>query len=320
MRHFLTIDSILQTIRFIWLPKVLKLMSNQPKSRTKYLNIVKQISGIDFEITSASQEINEQQVLHRLQSDQVVILRDQGKSIAQRIHKREQLLEARQQYNLEQIFSLGLEFIKDDSLLERVDLDWMMKFIELAKNGFTPTLHELWAKVLAKELVKPGSFSHRSLKTLSELSTKEAKVFYQAVKLVCRFGEESSARLITGVYKKPTLMSFFASNNRVTVNLSKHGLNYTQLITLIELGLVHQQEIESAAYQTNDEIKITHQNQVYDVAVKQKDVVFTYYKLTQAGYELSQLIKPTGDHKLVLDILSDFSHLLGSNIEIYSKA
>lgn len=294
-------------------------MSNQPSSRTKYLNIVKQITGIDFEVTSTSQDINEQNIFHHLANDQVVMLRDPSQSISQRIHKREQLLEARQQYNLEQIFSLAVEYVKDDSLLERIDLDWIMKYIELAKNSFTPTLHELWAKILARELVKPGSFSHRSLKTLSELSTKEAKIFYHAVKLICRFGEEHSGRLITGIYKKPTLMSIFAANNKFTVNLSKHGLNYSQLITLIEIGLIHQQEIESAAYQPKDELKVNYQGQTYDVAIKQKDVVFTYYKLTQAGYELSQLVKPAKDQKLIVDILSQFNQLVGNDVEVYNR-
>lgn len=295
-------------------------MTNQPNSRTKYLNIVKQITGIDFEITKHSEEISEQSIFHQLDKDEVVILRNDESTIAQRVQKREQLLEARQQYNLEQIFSLAVEYVKDDSLLERVDLDWIMKFIELAKLSYTPTLHELWAKILSHELVKAGSFSHRSLKTLSGLSTKEAKTFYQAVKLICRFGDEASGRIITGVYKKPTLISIFSSNSKVTLNLSKHGLGYTQLITLIELGLIHQQEIESAAYQPNSEIKVRFQNQSYDVAVKQKDVVFTYYKLTQVGYELSKLVKPAAEQKFMLEILNEFNHLLGSNIEFYGKA
>ncbi len=296
---------------------------NTASSRTKYLNLVKQLTGIDYEIVEKSdaqnEEINEQHILNHLANSDLVLLKDRNNPISQRISKREQILAARQQYNLEQIFSLALGHIDEDQLIERLDLDWIMKFVELAKQSYTPTMHELWSKILTLELVKQGSFSHKSLKTLSELSTKEAKIFYQAVKVLCRFGDEHAGRILTGVYKKPTLLNIFSNSGKLNVNLSQFGLSYTNLIALAELGLIYQQEIESAAYHLDDKIKLSCQGHTYDIFVAQKEVIFTYYKLTQAGYELSNLVKPTGDNTFIKQVLNEFSHLITSQMEITEK-
>ncbi len=293
-------------------------MTNSVDSRTKYLNLVKQLTGIDFEIATTHDQENK--VINRLKNDEVVLLRDPDLSISQRINKRDQITEARQQYNLEQIFSLALDYVKGDVLIDRLDLDWVMKFTDMAKCCYTPSMHELWAKILSVELVQQGSFSYRSLKTLAELGTKEAKIFYKAVKLMCRFNEEHSGRILTGIYKKPTLISLFSNTGKISLNLNQFGLSYTHLISLAELGLIHQQEIESAAYNVNDSLSIAQNKQSFNVTIKQKDIVFTYYKLTQSGYELSRLVNAPDDSEFLQYLLNDFTDLFDSNHQVATKA
>ncbi|MDA8621877.1 TIGR03899 family protein [Psychrosphaera sp.] len=294
-------------------------MNNSVNSRTKYLNLVKQLTGIDFEVTS-TEEAEGQTVINQLKNDENVLIRDVDSTIGQRINKRSQIIEARQQYNLEQVFSLALDHIKGDVLIDKLDLDWVMKFTELAKGCYTPSMHELWSKILSVELVQQGSFSYRSLKTLSELGTKEAKIFYKAVRLMCRFNDEQSGRLLTGLYKKPTLINIFSNTGKVNLNLNQFGLSYTHLISLAELGLIHQQEIESAPYNSKDTIKLSQNKQTFDVVVKQKDIVFTYYKLTQSGYELSRLVNPPNDADFINYLLKDFDDLLSGHYEVATKA
>lgn len=294
-------------------------MNNPVDSRTKYLNLVKQLTGIDFEITT-DEGIDEKRVINHLKNDEQVLIRDEESTINQRINKRSQINEARQQYNLEQIFSLALDHVKGDVLIDKLDLDWVMKFTNLAKNCYTPSMHELWSKILSVELVQQGSFSYRSLKTLSELGTKEAKTFYKAVRLMCRFNDEHSGRLLTGLYKKPTLINIFSSSGKVSLNLNQFGLSYTHLISLAELGLIHQQEIESAPYNSKDTLKLSQNKQSFDVVVKQKDVVFTYYKLTPSGYELSRLVNPPNDSDFINYLLRDFGELLSGNYNVTTKA
>ena len=219
-------------------------------------------------------------------------------------------MQSRQQNNLEQIYSLALEYINQDAQFDRLDLDWLMKFNDLALQSYSSTMQELWAKILAVELSNVGTFSYRSLKTLSEISTKEAMAFYKAVKLMTRVGDEKAGKIITGMYKKPTLMSIFAGNNRQTVNLSKFGLSYTLLMTLSELGLIYGQEIESAAYQVNDTIKVVYQSNTEVLKVDQKDVILTYYKFTQTGYELSKLVSVSEEPQYIAALTNQFANLV----------
>ena len=163
---------------------------------------------------------------------------------------------------------------------------------------------------MAVELSNSGSFAYKSLKILSELSTKEALLFYKAVNLLCRVGDDKSSKIITGIYKKPTLISIFSKSNRFSINLGKFGPPYTQLIALAEIGLIYEQEIESAPSRSNDTINLTYQGSNYRLKVKQNDVTITYYKLTQTGEELMKLVSQEKNNNFLSSLLNDFSLLL----------
>lgn len=278
-------------------------------SRAKYLALLKQTTSIELHIVSDDKLAEDDKSIRRVATGDHITLKSPNNTY-QRAQRRIQLEQSRQQNNLEQIFSLAVEYIGQDIHFDRIDLDWLMKFTELAKQSYSPTMQDLWSKILAVELSQQGAFSYRSLKTLSELSTKEALMFYKAVNLSCKIGEDKSNRIVTGVYKKPSLISIFSSNNRLTINLSKYGFSYTQLITLAELGLVYEQEIESAPYKADDVININYQNKSYKQKLKYNDVTMTYYKFTPAGNELAKLVNPEANKAYLTSLLNDFNSLL----------
>ena len=286
--------------------------TNLHPSRAKYLSLLKQTSGIELEIVAADQPQPDSKPLRQSASGDSIYLKHPDLPLNQRAARREQLVKSRQQNNLEQIFSLALEYVNQDAQFERLDLDWMMKFSDLASMSYSSTMHDLWAKILAVELSQPGTFSYRSLKTLSEISTKEAVLFYRSVRLLSRLGDEKGAKILTGVYKKPTLMSIFSASNRWAINLSKYGLSYPQLVTLSDLGLLYSQEIESAPYQAGDSLTWSYQGQNIQMKIKQKDVIFTYYKFTQTGLELSKLVAADADKQYLKALVADFKHLVDS--------
>jgi len=284
--------------------------SNLHPSRAKYLSLIKQTSGIELDIVPADQVQAEAKPLRESASGDHIYIKQGDLSLSQRAQRREQLVRSRQQNNLEQINSLAIEYVNQDAQFDRLDLDWMMKFNELACRSYSPTMHDLWAKILAVELSQPGTFSYKSLKTLSEISTKEAMLFYRSVKLMSRLGEEKGAKILTGVYKKPTLMSIFSTNNRQAINLSKFGMSYPQLVTLADLGLIYTQEIESAPYQIGQSLNLVYQGQNIRMKISQKDVIFTYYKFTQTGVELSKLVATEADKNYLQSLMSEFKSLI----------
>lgn len=282
-------------------------------ARSKYLSLLKQTTGIELDVVATEDLPADCKSLRQSESGEHIFVKNQQLNIVQRAQRREQLQKSRQQNNLENIFSMAVEYVNNDTQFERLDLDWLMKFSDLAMLSYSSTMQELWSKILAVEFGQPGTFSIRTLKTLADISTKEAVIFYTAVKLMCRIDEEKSAKILTGVYKKPTLMSMFSNNNRTSLNLSRHGLSYPKLMTLADLGLMHGQEIESAPYQQGQDLKLTYHGQPHQVKIKQKDVIFTYYKLTQTGYELSKLVTVDPDKNYIASLLAEFSNLVSTN-------
>jgi uncharacterized repeat protein (TIGR03899 family) len=181
-------------------------------------------------------------------------------------------------------------------------------------------MQELWAKILATEIIQPGTFSFRTLKALSEINSKEAMIFYRAVKLMTRVGDEKSGRIITGAYKKPTFMSMLVNRTRRSINLSKFGLAYPHIMTLADLGLIYNQEIESAPFQTKQILTLHFHSQVLNLTGKQKDIIVTYYKFTQTGYELSKLVSVEPEGEYLSTLLKEFSELISSNQAVNQTA
>ena len=284
-------------------------------SRAKYLALLKQTTSIELDIVPSDRLTEDDKSIRKVASGDHITLKSHNNTY-QRAQRRLQLEQSRQQNNLEQIFSLAIEYIGQDIHFDRIDLDWMMKFTDLAKRSYSATMQDLWAKILAVELGQQGAFSYRSLKTLSELSTKEAMLFYKAVNIATKVGEDRSQRIVTGAYKKPNLLSIFTANSRLSINLSKHGLSYTQLITLAELGLVYEQEIESAPYNSDDLVTINYQGKSYKLKAKHNDITITYYKFTPTGNELAKLVNQEANSSYLTSLLNDFSSLLESQSKI----
>lgn len=292
--------------------------SSTPPSRAKYLALLKQTTSIDFDIVANDKLAPDDKSLRTVANGDHVTIKNTINTY-QRAQRRLQLEQSRQQNNLEQIYSLAVDYIGQDVHFDRIDLDWMMRFSELAKQTHSATMQDLWAKILAVELTQQGAFSYRSLKTLSELSTKEAMMFYKAVNLATRIGDDRSQRIVTGVYKKPNLLSIFSSNNRFTVNLSKFGLSYTQLMSLSELGLVYEQEIESAPYKNSDTINVNYQGKSHKLKFKHNDTTITYYKFTPTGNELAKLVTQEANTPYITSLLNDFSNLLDLQTNVNEK-
>lgn len=57
---------------------------------------------------------------------------------------------------------------------EDIEDDWRRKFTSFAEDVSNPDMQQVWARILAGEIKKPGQFSYRTLRLVSELSTKEA--------------------------------------------------------------------------------------------------------------------------------------------------
>lgn len=259
-------------------------------SQSKYFQLVKQFTAIEMDLVSQDSITNEDVLLTKVSEDEQVILKSHARTAIKRAQVRTQVKEARQQKNIEAIFSLGVSYLSSEVQTERLDLDWLMRFIELAEQSYSPNMQDLWAKILAVELSTPGSFSVRSLTLLAKMSIKEAKMFYRAVNLMSRIGDDRGGKIVTGAYAKPGLFSFLRGSQRTIIPMAKYGLSFSMVIALAELGLLHEQEIETAALVKGESFNWQYHSSVWKVTAQKKDVVITYFKFTPAGMELSKLV------------------------------
>ncbi len=88
-----------------------------------------------------------------------------------------------QQANRERIAEKASEEIRHNpgatDAGNQIDADWLNQFSRLAENTSGEALQSLWAKILAGEIRKPGSFRIRTLQQVSILSSDEAQLIHK---------------------------------------------------------------------------------------------------------------------------------------------
>ena len=225
-----------------------------------------------------------------------------GLTLAQRAERRLQMQRERQQHNLERVMALALEYCPEHVSAQDIDPDWFQQFCELILDISNHSMQQLWAKILAGEIASPGKFSLKTLHTLKRMSYKEAMALQQAANLSCRPRQDPTARIYFGYIHRPSLWRVLTGRNRAVLNLSQFGLSYTQILSLVDIGLLHSSEIESGELPAGHQINWQYQQLSVNGSITSKNVVLQYYKYTASGAELLPLLS-TQPNQQYLDAL-----------------
>ena len=76
----------------------------------------------------------------------------------------------------------------------QLDEDWLNVFERFAEDASSERLQDLWGRVLAGEIRRPGRFSTRTLRFLSEFSQADALTFEEFTK--CAFGDNAPRKAV----------------------------------------------------------------------------------------------------------------------------
>ncbi|MGF1738679.1 TIGR03899 family protein [Photobacterium satsumensis] len=194
-----------------------------------------------------------------------------------------------QQENLEKIFKLTF----DTTPLEKaknIDPDWLNYFTSIAKKIRNSSMQQLWSRILRQEFLSPGSVSLKTLDTLRNMTHKEAQVFHRACTLSCHFGNDKSKKLLTALkIKHKFLPSLFAPSLHA-VSLGNFSLPYSDLLILLDLGLILKSELESGELASGIPLPFSYQNHTYQLTPHQRGLSFTYYRLSPTGQEIAELL------------------------------
>jgi len=159
-----------------------------------------------------------------------------------------------------------------------VDPDWITKWVSKAENVTNIDMQELWAKVLAGEIKKPGSFSKRALDSLFNMSCDDAKSFQKIVSL-------SS---MDPVHKILVVLLF-------EENLEKYSLSFLEMLSAQDNGLIdHVGNL--LQYNVDEDLIVSGSEDSISITINsdndpRKRHPYNCIRLTSVGCEIAKLTK-----------------------------
>lgn len=201
--------------------------------------------------------------------------------------------EIQKQINLEAIVEKAEKYLPEQVSDDPVDDDWRTRFFNVTKDVSGEEMQEIWAKLLAGEVAKPGSFSLRSIETLRNMTNKEAKLFEIACNL-----SFSDGRIIKTVNK---------------TDFKEFGLIYDDILVLRSAGLVHSSDSLSMLIRDCDTlsdktvtIKLNNSVSVYIEHPTNKEFTFDTINLTPSGKELMKLVEPNPNYEYLIALTAAY--------------
>lgn len=207
-----------------------------------------------------------------------------------RSNKRERLASLRKQENIEAIIEKTFAFCASKPLDKRPDLDWFNRYITLAEDVSNKTMQDLWAKILARELSRPGVYSLKALKVFRDMSIVDAKLLAKACSLAIKDQSKKNIRILSGIYQQPGLLNFFNKDRQQHINLSHFGLNYADILSLADNNLIFKQESESNMMASGETLNFYYNGLPLKLSCKKANIAVQFYKFTPIGTELANLI------------------------------
>ena len=196
--------------------------------------------------------------------------------------------ELRKKENIDAVVNIALEdFSKSQKVPEeKADTDWLTRFFNIVENVSDEELRNTWGKILSREIQTPGSYSLRTLSTISNLSKKEAELF---------------ASLGNYVFTSSKSKFFLKSHDLILGS----NIQYADITLLMECGLIKENEEMGISYEAIPDEDMRNAFAYQDLAIiierskGAKEVSISIYELTIAGAEIYK----------ILDIKKDMSFL-----------
>ncbi|WP_299019277.1 TIGR03899 family protein [uncultured Photobacterium sp.] len=218
-----------------------------------------------------------------------LITNDPDRDLAERTTYRLQKETQHQQENLERIFKLAYDSCSDETAGDP-DPDWLYHFSCLARNIRNASMQKLWSRILKQEIISPGSTSLKALDTLKNMTQREAQIFHRACILTCHFGNDNSKKLLTSIKARHGGLSLFRSPSTDKLALGNFQLPYSNLLVLMDLGLLLRSELESGEISIESPLAFGYQDTNYLLRPIKKGITLTYYRLSPTGQEIANLL------------------------------
>lgn len=155
-----------------------------PKSISKLINTISDNLGLfckPYHIRRIAEAEADAEVIRADTKGEVAVIRFRDKlaiqEIKDRAEERVRLREDKRQENLEAIVGMAAREMPNDVSENPVDPDWTAEFFNKCQDVSNQQMQSMWARLLAGEVVKPGSFSLRTLALVRTLTKEDADLF-----------------------------------------------------------------------------------------------------------------------------------------------
>jgi len=196
----------------------------------------------------------------------------------ERIGQRLVAQEIRRQKNIDSVVEAASVEMKGKEVSEEpVGGDWATRFFGYVQDVSEEDMQAIWAKILAREIEKPNSFSLRLLNLMSMLSRKEAEVIGNMAQFV--------------VYDHTRHDAYILNPKKI------EELKFNDIMLLMELGLLDGSSNLAITLDKNnaDSINLLLMKKETGLFISStKEHMFVHiYKLTSLGREIMQLADST---------------------------
>ncbi len=196
----------------------------------------------------------------------------------ERIGQRLVAQEIRRQENIDSVVEAAAVEMKGKQVSdEPVSEDWATRFFGFVQDVSEEDMRAIWAKILAREIEKPNSFSIRLLNLLSMLSRKEAEVVGNMAQFV---------------------LYDYTSHDAYILNSKKiEEYRFDDVMLLMELGLLDGSSNLAITLDKNGEdsinLLLTKNETGLFISSTMEHMYVHVYKFTSLGREIMQLIDST---------------------------
>ncbi len=182
---------------------------------------------------------------------------------------------AEKQKNIDTISAIAAKELDGEKDVSEspLDNDWITRFFGIAEDISEAQMQDLWGRVLAGEVRRPGSYSLRCLEILKNITKEEAEVFCK----VASFAFQRDGQY--AIYKAENMFN------------GKFGIKYDDIILLQDLLLLHTNLLQMT-YSGSGPLAIVYANKViiswnFPESSKTKLNVVAF---TKVGSELLNLV------------------------------
>ncbi|MHB1227268.1 MAG: TIGR03899 family protein [Desulfurivibrionaceae bacterium] len=212
-------------------------------------------------------------------------------TLAERARMRAEHREAQKQSNLENAFQFAAMHMEDEVSQDQVDPDWIDIWTEHAQHVSSEFMQEIWGRVLAGEVARPGSYSSKALATLKSMTLMEAKALQTACSLACGWPKTQERFIVSGLARTrfPHVL-FLGIDNEIKLN--KYDLAPPTCMMLQRCGIIYEDSLLLGTPTCGAEMTIEYHDVALKLVAKLGGPQLINFKFTPVGDELARLVKP----------------------------